>query len=69
MVFAEEVRGSRIGGEACSEDNIWAASQAKDTDGEIVYSCQATELRNFTFAMSPLDTAPIFPRLVVGQSF
>lgn len=39
----------------CTADKIWAASQTADAEGVTVYSCQATELRNFTQPMSALD--------------
>jgi hypothetical protein len=39
----------------CTVEHISAASQAVDSMGESVYSCQATELRNFTSHMSGWD--------------
>jgi hypothetical protein len=38
-----------------AEASILSASQWTDLDGETVYSCQATELRNFTSRMSSWD--------------
>ena len=35
----------------CTAESLTAGSQATDADGEIVYSCQATELRNYTSYM------------------
>ena len=37
IVFAANLRGPRPTGEPCAVENIWAASQKKDADGEVVY--------------------------------
>ncbi len=39
------------GGGSCTVENILAANQTTNSEGETVYSCQATELRNFTSFM------------------
>ena len=67
MVFARDLRGPRPASGRCAVENIWGASQKKDADGEIVYSCQATELRNFTSAMSPLDPRQYVRDLLSGN--
>ena len=36
-------------------DTIWRAAETKDADGETIYSCQATTLRNFSSPLSPWD--------------
>ncbi len=36
-------------------EKVWIASQKVDAEGTTIYSCQATELRRFTEAMSPWD--------------
>lgn len=48
-VSAGECRG------LCTVENILAASQTRNSEGETVYSCQATELRNFTSFMRMWD--------------
>ena len=44
---ARAVRPSRAG-DACTETDVRRAVQHQDADGETIYSCQATELLNYT---------------------
>ena len=46
---------SAAGSGGCSVDSILAASQAKNSDGESVYSCQATDVYKFTSYMRMWD--------------
>ena len=40
-----------VEGRPCTVRSVFAASQTGNQDGETIYSCQATELRNFTSYM------------------
>ena len=46
-----ETKGERL----CTIDAVCAASQSIDTEGEVIYSCQATDVRKFTSEMSWWD--------------
>jgi hypothetical protein len=53
LVYPESFRAvdtgsAGSGGGLCTVESILAASQAMNPEGETVYSCQATEVRNFT---------------------
>jgi hypothetical protein len=58
MTYPENIRpggtAARTGGH-CSVESILVASQLRSPEGETIYSCQATELRNFTSYMKIWD--------------
>lgn len=51
----------------CTVQDILAASQKRDSEGETVYSCQLLELRNFTSPMSAWDPRPYIQDVVSGN--
>ena len=54
LVPPESLRGTGVvptGSRFCTVESILAASQSRKAEGESVYFCQATELRNFTSHM------------------
>jgi hypothetical protein len=55
LVRTDELRPARSRGGSgfCSVENLLAASARSDQDGGIVYSCQATQLLDYSTAMSP----------------
>ena len=40
---------------SCTEAHVYNSTHAVDADNEVIYSCQATEVRNFTKPLSPWD--------------
>jgi hypothetical protein len=51
----------------CTPETISAAGQATNAEGETVYACQATELRNFTSAMAAWDPRQYIRDLTSGN--
>ena len=51
----------------CTVESILAASRKPDQDGEEVYSCQATELREYTSDMSPWNPKQYIQDLTSGN--
>lgn len=58
LVSAESLTGSsgaRSNGGICTIESLLAASQRKDAEGAVLYSCQATDVPKFTSYMSFWD--------------
>jgi len=51
----------------CTVESITAAGQATDADGETIFACQATELRNFTSEMAAWDPRQYIRDLTSGN--
>jgi hypothetical protein len=51
----------------CTPETISAAGQATNAEGETVYACQATELRNFTSEMAAWDPRQYIRDLTSGN--
>jgi hypothetical protein len=51
----------------CTVESILAASRKPEQDGEIVYSCQATQLRDYTTAMSPWNPSQYIKDVTSGN--
>src|SRR5258705_3639819 len=59
LVSAASLRQSRTAttpsADGCTVESLLAASRHLGPEGETIYSCQATDLRNFTTGMAPWD--------------
>src|SRR5258708_17835771 len=71
LVSAESLQRSRVATTAtsgiCTVESILAASQRIDPSGEPIYSCQATDLRNFTMEMASWDPRQYVRDLLSGN--
>jgi hypothetical protein len=51
----------------CTVESILAASQKTDGDGKVVYSCQATQLREYSSTMSPWNPSQYIRDVTSGN--
>src|ERR1700685_1247174 len=51
----------------CTVDSVTAAGQSTNAEGETIYSCQATQLRNFTSEMAAWDPRQYIRELTSGN--